>query len=73
MIVFILWTVCRWQAAPPPRRKGKRDGSDQSGEGRTVQEMQNSGNEAKKYLKTKDITFLIAANYARFEHKLTAI
>ncbi len=28
--------------------------------------MQNSGNEAKKYLKTKHITFLIAADYARF-------
>jgi hypothetical protein len=28
--------------------------------------MQNSGNEAKKWLKTKAITFLNAANYARF-------
>jgi len=28
--------------------------------------MQNRGNEAKKYLKIKDITFLSAANYARF-------
>jgi hypothetical protein len=31
---------------------------------------QNSGNEAKKYLKTKDDHFLNAANCARFAHKL---
>jgi hypothetical protein len=30
--------------------------------------MENSGNEAKKYLKTKHITFLNAANHARFAH-----
>jgi hypothetical protein len=35
--------------------------------------MQNSGNEAKKYLKTKNITFLSNANYAHFACKLTAI
>ena len=33
----------------------------------------NSGNEAKKYLKTKHITFLNGANCACFEHKLAAI
>jgi len=37
---------------------------------RKLQKMKNSGNEAKKYLKTKDITFLNAANYARFAHQL---
>jgi hypothetical protein len=31
-----------------------------------MQKMENSGNEAKKWLKTNDITFLNAANYARF-------
>jgi len=31
--------------------------------------MQNRGNEAKKWLKTKDITFFSDANYARFAHK----
>jgi hypothetical protein len=36
------------------------------------QKMENSGNEAKKYLKTKHITFLSAANYARFAHQLAA-
>jgi hypothetical protein len=35
--------------------------------------MKNSGNEAKEYLKTKDITFFDAADYARFAHKSTAI
>jgi len=35
--------------------------------------MKNSGNEAKKYLKTKDITFLNAANYARFARKFAQI
>jgi hypothetical protein len=31
-----------------------------------LRKMKNSGNEAKKYLKTKAVTFLNAANYARF-------
>jgi len=35
--------------------------------------MKNSGNEAKKYLKTKHITFLSDANYARFARKLVRI
>jgi hypothetical protein len=35
--------------------------------------MKNSGNEAKKYLKTKHITFLSGANYVRFARKLTQI
>ena len=43
------------------------------GECRELQKMKNSGNEAKKYLKTKDITFLNAANYARFACKLAQI
>jgi hypothetical protein len=34
---------------------------------------QNSGNEAKKWLKTKDITFFNGANYAHFAHKLAQI
>jgi hypothetical protein len=33
---------------------------------RRGRKYKNSGNEAKKYLKTKDITFLSAANYAYF-------
>jgi len=33
---------------------------------RTARKRENRGNEAKEYLKTKDITFFNAANYARF-------
>ena len=33
--------------------------------------MKNSGNEAKEYLKTKEITFFNDANYARFARNLT--
>jgi hypothetical protein len=38
-----------------------------------LQKMKNSGNEAKKYLKTNDITFSDGANYARFECESAAI
>jgi len=37
------------------------------------EQTQNRGNEAKEYLKTKDITFLNAANDARFAHKSAVI
>ena len=40
---------------------------------RRARNYKNSGNEAKKYLKTKDITFLNAANYARFARQLAQI
>jgi hypothetical protein len=43
------------------------------GKCRELQKIKNSGNEAKKYLKTKDITFLDAANYARFACQLAQI
>ena len=43
------------------------------GECRELQKMKNSGNEAKKYLKTKHITFLSAANYARLARNLAQI
>jgi hypothetical protein len=58
---------------------GARRGARESGtvpamvECRELQKMKNSGNEAKKYLKTKHITFLNAANYARFACKLAQI
>jgi hypothetical protein len=38
-----------------------------------IAKMKNSGNEAKKCLKTNDITFLNGANFAHFARKLTAI
>jgi hypothetical protein len=40
------------------------------GECRELQKMKNSGNEAKKYLKTKEVTVLKGAICARFAHKL---
>jgi len=43
------------------------------GESGELQKMKNSGNEAKEWLKTKDITFFDAANYACFACKLTPI
>jgi hypothetical protein len=43
------------------------------GKCRELQKMKNSGNEAKKYLKTKDITLLNAANYARFARQIAQI
>jgi len=43
------------------------------GERRDLQKMKNSGNEAKEYLKTKDITFLKGANFARFACKLRPV
>jgi hypothetical protein len=55
---------------------GARQGAGESGkvpamgEWGELQKMKNSGNEAKKYLKTKHIIFLKGANYARFAHKL---
>jgi phage portal protein BeeE len=56
-----------------------RQGARESGrvpameECRELQKMKNSGNEAKKYLKTKHITFLKGANYAGFARKLAQI
>ena len=47
--------------------------SGREAESSELQKMENSGNEAKKYLKTKDITFFDAAIYARFARKLAAI
>jgi len=52
-----------------PRRKGKRK-VPAMGECRELQKMKNSGNEAKKYLKTKHITSLSTANCVRFARKL---
>ena len=40
---------------------------------RELQKMKNSGNEAKKYLKTKHITFFIGADFARFAHEFAQI
>jgi hypothetical protein len=43
------------------------------GERRELQKMKNSGNEAKKYLKTKENLFFECAIYVRFSRKLARI
>ena len=43
------------------------------GECRELQKVKNSGNKAKNYLKTKNITFLKSANIVRFVCKLRPI
>ena len=53
----------------------KRDrGRNQPGGGiqRAARKYENRGNEAEEYLKTKHITFLNAANYARFVREFAA-
>ena len=40
---------------------------------RTAREYENRGNEAKEYLKTKDIIFFDAANFAPFARRFAAI
>jgi len=40
---------------------------------RELRKMENSGNEAKKWLKTKENRFLYAANYERFARNLAQI
>jgi hypothetical protein len=42
-------------------------------ESSALRKMENSGNEAKKYLKTKEVTILNAANFALFARRLTPI
>ena len=44
-----------------------------SRESRQPEKMKNRGNEAKKWLKTKDITFFKGANDARFARKSAQI
>jgi hypothetical protein len=58
-------TVSQWAAVA---RRGLRENGTipAGGQGRESQKMKNRGNEAKKWLKTKDITFLADAVYARF-------
>jgi hypothetical protein len=51
---------------------GTPQGSKLPGRG-SAQKYKNSGNEAKKYLKTNDITFFVAANCAHFTRKSAQI
>jgi hypothetical protein len=61
-------------ASPGNQPSATKGGNVQArAEGREIEKMKNSGNEAKEYLKTKDITFLMAANHAHFVCKLAQI
>jgi hypothetical protein len=53
--------------------QGRTEWCGPRGEGKALQKVKNSGNEAKESLKTKDITFLKGANFARFARKITLI
>jgi len=53
--------------------RGRLIGCLVGGMTRRARKYKNSGNEAKKYLKTKDITFLHGANDVRFARRLTLI
>jgi hypothetical protein len=59
------WTIRRMRA-PASYHLGRRQASAEifrcGTEDRELQKTKNSGNEAKKYLKTKDITFLMLQN-----------
>ena len=59
-----------WRLNQPENRAPRRPGGAES---RVMQIMKNSGNEAKKLLKTKDITFLNGSNFALFACKSTQI
>ena len=56
----------------PPGRMEKLEGPGGRGK-QGIEEMENRGNEAKKWLKTKDITFLNGANYGHFACQMSAI
>jgi len=67
--VVIFWTLCRQQASDCEEKRN----SPGVGKCRELQKMENSGNEAKKYLKTNDITFFSGADYARFTCKIAQL
>jgi hypothetical protein len=54
-------------------REGKTGLARRREQSRVIQKMENSGNEAKKWLKTKENRFCNAANYACFACKLAQI
>jgi hypothetical protein len=62
------WTIRRGQPLESSNCPGTRIDFGRAGL-QELQKMENSGNELKKWLKTKDMTFLSDANYARFACK----
>jgi len=71
---FELFDTAELQAAARNRRMQHDSKSAERGEPQWIAtKYKNSGNEAKEYLKTKDITFLNGANCARFARGSTPI
>ena len=66
-------TLCRGRAAGGRQALTKARLPRKEGKAGNQEKMKNSGNEAKKYLKTNDITFFNDANYARFARKFAQI
>ena len=73
---LLLWLCCGYIVVDERRgvgsSKGRRQTPGERGRGE-VKKMKNSGNEAKKWLKTKEVGYFDAANCARFERKLAPI
>ena len=67
--MVLQWANCRGAA---PRREARRVGHPGWGSRDSVK-TKNRGNEAKKWLKTKHITFFRDANYARLACKFAQI
>jgi hypothetical protein len=67
--MFFQGTHCRGRA---PRREAKRVGHGMWGS-KASEKTKNRGNEAKKWLKTKDMTFFKGENYARFARSFAQI
>jgi hypothetical protein len=72
MTVVILWTDCRGQSPGLPKNETQPDSSGDRGKP-VIKKMENSGNEAKKSLKTKESRFLNAAQLARFARRIAQI
>ena len=62
------------QVGAAPRRGARENGAVPAcGDSRESEKMKNRGNEAKKWLKTKDMTFFNGANYAHFARNFAQI
>jgi hypothetical protein len=70
---FELFDAAHVPVGSRPGERGRVGSCLVGGITRRARKYKNSGNEAKNYLKTKDITFLQCANYVRFARKLRPI
>ena len=61
-----VWRSAKRYGSPSRKARNCRLHPLGQAQGESLQEMKNSGNEAKKWLKTKEVTLLNDANYAHF-------